>query len=89
MYADYPDGTREDLINIADYSYAWQLTYDLEAPIFLPAGTKITSVAHFDNSAQNLANPDPSRAVEWGEQSWDEMFFGEIIWKAHRDQVNR
>lgn len=85
MYADYPDGTREELINIADYSYAWQLTYDLEAPIFVPAGTKITSVAHFDNSVQNLANPDPSRAIEWGEQSWDEMFFGEIIWKAHRD----
>lgn len=82
MYADYPDGRREELINIADYSYAWQLTYDLVEPIFMPAGTKITSIAHFDNSVQNTANPDPSRAVPWGEQSWDEMFFGEIIWKT-------
>jgi len=85
MVADYPDGRREELINIADYSYAWQLTYDLEKPISMPAGTKITSTAHFDNSAQNLANPDPSRPIPWGEQSWDEMFFGEIIWKAHKD----
>lgn len=82
MFADYPDGSREELINIADYSYAWQLTYELEEPIFMPKGTKITSIGHFDNSSQNLANPDPSRAVPWGEQSWDEMFFGEIIWKS-------
>ncbi len=82
MFADYPDGSREELINIAKYSYAWQLTYELEEPIFMPKGTKITSIGHFDNSSQNLANPDPSRAVPWGEQSWDEMFFGEIIWKS-------
>jgi len=81
MFADYPDGTREELINIAKYSYAWQLTYELEEPIFMPKGTKITSIGHFDNSTQNLANPDPTRAIPWGEQSWDEMFFGEIIWK--------
>ncbi|PCJ23495.1 MAG: hypothetical protein COA96_11635 [SAR86 cluster bacterium] len=85
MFADYPDGTHEELINIANYSYAWQLTYDLEKPIPMPKGTRITTVAHFDNSSQNLANPDPSRAVPWGEQSWDEMFFGEIIWKARND----
>jgi hypothetical protein len=81
MFADYPDGTREELINIAKYSYAWQLTYELEEPIFMPKGTKITSIGHFDNSTQNLANPDPTRAIPWGEQSWDEMFFGEVIWK--------
>ena len=85
MIADYPDGTREVLINIANYSYAWQLTYDLEEPIFLPKGTKITSVGRFDNSAQNPANPDPSYSIPWGEQSWDEMFFGEIIWKTRNN----
>jgi hypothetical protein len=29
--------------------------------------------AHWDNSANNPGNPDPSRAVRWGNQSWDEM----------------
>lgn len=84
MIAQYPDGTVEELINIANYHYAWQLTYDLVEPKFVPAGTTITSIGHFDNSTQNLANPDPSRAVPWGEQSWDEMFFGEVIWKKAR-----
>jgi hypothetical protein len=33
-------------------------------------------VAHFDNSADNLANPDPTQEVAWGEQTWEEMMFG-------------
>ena len=30
----------------------------------------------FDNSAANPANPDPTRFVTFGLQSWDEMFIG-------------
>ncbi len=85
FYADYPDGTREELLNIANYSYNWQLSYQYETPKFVPAGTKLTAVGAFDNSAQNPANPDPSIDVIWGEQSWDEMFFGTSRWK-HVDQ---
>ncbi len=85
FYADYPDGTREELLNIANYSYNWQLSYEYDTPKFVPAGTKLTAVGAFDNSAQNPANPDPNRDVDWGEQSWDEMFFGTSRWK-HVDQ---
>jgi len=81
FYADYPDGTREELINIANYSYNWQLNYEYAEPKYVPAGTKITAVGAFDNSPQNPANPDPSRTLGWGEQSWDEMFFGSSRWK--------
>ena len=81
FYADYPDGTQEELINIAQYNYAWQLSYTYAEPKFVPAGTKITAVGAFDNSAQNPANPDPERDVPWGQQSWDEMFFGAVNWK--------
>ena len=35
----------------------------------------------FDNSSQNKANPDPAREVPWGDQSWDEMFFGQVYYK--------
>lgn len=82
FYADYPDGSREELINIANYSYNWQLNYEYEEPKFVPAGTRITAVGAFDNSTQNPANPDPTRTVAWGEQSWDEMFFGSTRWKV-------
>ncbi|MEX2130008.1 MAG: hypothetical protein WD772_00865, partial [Pseudohongiellaceae bacterium] len=81
FYADYPDGSREELINVANFSYNWQLNYEYEEPKFVPAGTRITAVGAFDNSPQNPANPDPSIDVAWGEQSWDEMFFGSSRWK--------
>lgn len=86
FYADYPDGTHEELINIAKYDYAWQWAYTYEEPRFMPAGTKLTAVGAFDNSAQNPANPDPSIDIGWGEQSWDEMFFGAMRWVEINDQ---
>jgi hypothetical protein len=36
----------------------------------------VEAVAHYDNSADNPHNPDPSRDVTFGEQSTDEMMFG-------------
>jgi hypothetical protein len=81
FYADYPDGKTEELLNIAHYNYNWQLNYQLVEPKLLPAGTKIRVIAAFDNSKQNKANPDPSRAVPWGQQSWDEMMFGSVTYK--------
>lgn len=81
FYADYPDGKTEELLNIAHYNYNWQLDYQLEKPKWVPAGTKIRVIATFDNSKQNKANPDPSRAVPWGQQSWDEMMFGSVTYK--------
>ncbi|MBL4819954.1 MAG: redoxin domain-containing protein [Gammaproteobacteria bacterium] len=88
FYADYPDGRREELINIANYNYNWQLSYTYAEPKFVPAGTRITAVGAFDNSAQNVANPDPSRSVPFGQQSWDEMFFGAVNWKYTEQASN-
>lgn len=81
FYAQYPDGTEEELINIANYNYNWQLAYTLKEPRLVPAGTVITAIGAFDNSTQNKMNPDPARSVPWGLQSWDEMFFGAADWK--------
>lgn len=81
FYAEFPDGRQQELLNIAKYNYNWQLDYELAEPLLVPAGTKITAVAAFDNSTQNKANPDPSREVPWGQQSWDEMFFGAVTYK--------
>ena len=81
FYATFPDGTTEEMLNIANYNYNWQLAYSLKEPRFVPAGTKFTAVGAFDNSEQNQMNPDPSRSVPWGLQSMDEMFFGAVDWK--------
>ena len=79
--ATFPDGSTEEMLNIANYNYNWQLAYTLKEPRFVPAGTKITAAGAFDNSEQNPMNPDPARSVPWGLQSWDEMFFGAVDWK--------
>jgi hypothetical protein len=80
--AIYPDGTRELLINIPNYNYNWQISYEFKEPRFLPEGTEVLVTGVFDNSENNLANPDPARSVPWGQQSWDEMFFGAMTWKV-------
>jgi hypothetical protein len=70
----WPDGRDEVILNIPKYDFNWQLQYKLLTPLKLPAGSRITAIAHFDNSARNKYNPSPEKEVFWAEQSWDEMF---------------
>jgi peroxiredoxin len=76
--AIFPDGNRETLLSVPRYDFNWQTSYRLAQPRPIPAGTKIICSGAFDNSKFNLANPDPSKDVYWGEQSWDEMFIGYV-----------
>jgi peroxiredoxin/mono/diheme cytochrome c family protein len=76
--AHYPNGKSEILLNIPTYDFNWQHRYRYEKPFFLPKGTKIECIAHFDNSAANPANPDPKKTVRWGDQTWEEMMIGFI-----------
>ena len=71
-----PDGKVETLLSVPRYDFAWQTTYILSEPKLMPKGSKLHCVAHFDNSENNLINPDPSVEVRWGEQTWEEMMFG-------------
>jgi hypothetical protein len=71
-----PDGTKRHLLNVPRWDFNWQNTYRLKEPLFVPAGSKMLSVASYDNSKANRANPDPSRKVRFGEQTWDEMMIG-------------
>ncbi|NKB89446.1 MAG: thiol-disulfide isomerase [Acidobacteria bacterium] len=72
----FPDGTRQELLNVPEYDFNWQLSYFLDEPIELPTGTRIEATAHFDNSADNPFNPAPEQTVRWGDQSWEEMMVG-------------
>jgi hypothetical protein len=44
----------------------------------IPAGSTIRVLAVYDNSVDNPANPDPTRTVKWGEQTYDEMLIGYV-----------
>jgi hypothetical protein len=72
----YPSGEKETILSVPHYDFNWQLTYDLAQPKLLPKGTVIECTAHFDNSANNKYNPDPTKEVHFGEQTWEEMMFG-------------
>jgi mono/diheme cytochrome c family protein len=74
--AHYPDGTSETLLSVPKYDFNWQITYQLAKPKLLPPGTKMEVIAHYDNSANNKFNPDPSAEVKWGDQTWEEMMIG-------------
>jgi peroxiredoxin len=74
--AEYPDGKKETLLSIPRYDFNWQSVYRYAEPKFVPKGTRIHCVAHFDNSAKNPNNPDPTVKVRWGDQTWEEMMIG-------------
>jgi hypothetical protein len=66
-------------LDIPRYDFNWQNTYVLAEPKFVPKGTKLICTAHFDNSEDNLANPDATKPVGWGEQTWEEMMIGWFV----------
>jgi peroxiredoxin len=71
-----PTGERETLLDVPDYDFNWQTRYVLAEQRVLPVGSVIHCRAVFDNSEGNLANPDPTKTVRWGDQSWEEMMLG-------------
>jgi AhpC/TSA family/EF hand len=75
LWIRYPDGQEKLLLSLPRYDFSWQRDYTFAEPIKVPAGSKL--IAHFvyDNSKRNPANPDPSKQVVWGDQSWEEMFY--------------
>ncbi len=74
--AHFPDGTTRKLLHVPNFDFNWQTTYILQEPVFIPAGTRMETIAHFDNSANNPYNPDPSKPIHWGDQTWEEMMIG-------------
>ena len=72
----YPDGRTEIVLRVPRFDFGWQTDYWLADPLLLPRGSKMHVSAHFDNSAANRANPDPTATVRWGDQTWEEMMIG-------------
>jgi Copper type II ascorbate-dependent monooxygenase, C-terminal domain len=71
--AIYPDGRHEVIMDVPHYDFRWQETDFLKRPCVMPKATKLVTTAYFDNSSNNPQNPDPSKALRWGEPSDEEM----------------
>jgi len=74
--AVYPSGDREILLDVPSYDFNWQQKFVLAEPKLLPRGTRIVCTGTYDNSENNLVNPDPNQIVRWGDQSYEEMMIG-------------
>lgn len=73
-----PGGPSEVALSVPAYDFGWQSYYILADPMSLPKGSRIDCLAHYDNSERNPYNPDPGKAVRWGDQTTDEMMIGYI-----------
>jgi hypothetical protein len=78
----YPNGDSKLLLKVPNYRFDWQVGYELAEPVPLPKGTRIETLAHYDNSTGNRFNPDPTINVRYGAQTTDEMnvaFVGVVV----------
>ena len=83
------DGDQEEvLLDVPAYDFNWQHAYTLQEPIELRDGMRIQCIAHFDNSENNLVNPDPDETVRWGDQTWQEMVVAYFGVSVPKDQVS-
>lgn len=86
-----PDGSEERILEIPNYSFDWQLGYESPLPphgVKIPKGTTMTCTAHYDNSKFNAYNPDPTRTVPYGDQTFDEMFNGFVFYTYDNENLN-
>ncbi|HVT93456.1 MAG TPA: tetratricopeptide repeat protein [Bryobacteraceae bacterium] len=73
-YATLPDGTKKWLIRVPAWDLNWQGVYRCKQPVFLPRGSVISMRYHYDNSTDNVRNPNnPPKRVVAGNASTDEM----------------
>lgn len=76
----YPDGREQVVLAVPRYDFNWQTYYEFAKPITAPRGSRLLSIAHYDNSANNKANPNPNAEVRWGDQTWEEMQYSGITY---------
>ena len=84
---NYPDGRSEILLAVPKYDFNWQTEYVFATPLRVPKGATLKAVAHYDNSKANKANPDPTKDVYWGDQTWEEMQYTGINFSIDKERV--
>jgi hypothetical protein len=75
-----PNGSKNVLLDIPNYDPNWQQYYQFQKPIQIEKGMTLLASAWFDNSEQNLNNPDPTVDVTFGLRTRDEMLIGYFDW---------
>src|SRR5207244_1450593 len=88
--AQLPDGATKWLLYIKDWDFKWQDVYRYREPVRLPAGTTLSIRYTYDNSADNVRNPNtPPRRVTFGQTSASEMgnVWVQVVTRNRDDQA--
>lgn len=73
-YAILPNGEKKWLIWIRNWDFNWQGDYEYASPQFLPKGSRLVMHYTYDNSTNNVHNPNlPPKRVQYGLETTDEM----------------
>jgi hypothetical protein len=80
--AVYPDGRTETILAVPSYDFEWQTDYIFKQPLRLPKGSRLHATAWYDNSPNNKSNPDFTKDVWWGDQTWEEMMFTGVTYSV-------
>jgi len=80
----YRDGRTETILSVPHYDFNWQTYYVFAKPLAAPKGSRLEATAHYDNSAANKSNPDPTATVRWGDQTWEEMQYTGITYSIDK-----
>ena len=73
-------GAAKTLLDVPRYDFNWQLQYNYRKPLLVKEGSTLRYTAWYDNSATNPANPDPTKSVTWGDQTYNEMMLGYVVY---------
>ncbi len=79
---DKPDGSSDVVLDVPRYDFNWQTYYFFAKPFDMPAGSKLKSFAWYDNSATSKHNPDATKDVKWGDQTWEEMQYTGFLYSV-------
>ena len=77
-----PSGEVRPVLSVPRYDFNWQTYYMFREPLQVSKGAKLISTAWYDNSVANKSNPDPTKDVTWGDQTWEEMQYTGVLVSA-------
>jgi hypothetical protein len=78
-----PDGQSQVILSVPKYDFKWQTYYMFATPLEVPAGARIEATAWYDNSSGNSSNPDATKEVRWGDQTWEEMQYTGFLYTVN------
>ena len=85
--AEYPDGNEEILLDVPRVRLQLAERLLARRSEAHSRGHGAHMRRHYDNSADNPPNPDPTKEVHWGDQTWEEMMLGSFVYSLPETAV--